>query len=144
MKTAIAILALTVLAHTHSWSQAVAPQEAELSKLVFYRRASFFRGHLELWAKDEAVAKGFQGNTYFELEVPSGELQLLTTGRPAWAISSRRFRMQVEAGKTYYIEVALDYDFIATTFYLVQRTEEEFLNRKHKMKRDEQAKRKLD
>lgn len=144
MKAILPILFVVLLLPMPGWAQSAQAQEPALAKLVIYRRTSFFGGYCELWVNNEAVAQGFRSNTYFELEVPPGNLRLLTTGRPTWAISSKRFRLQVEAGKTYYIEVVLDYDFIASTFYLEDRTKEEFLKRRNNMKLDEQAKRKLD
>ncbi len=116
----------------------------EPAVIFIFRRAGFQRNFFDIYINNQLVAKTFPGRSYFAIKTPPGELLLRTTGHPKYYIEEKTFRLRAEAGKTYYLEAVLDYDFMSGALYLVQRTEEDFRRRLKSMQLHEKAKTELD
>ena len=122
-----------------------APKSADEPAVIFiFRRTGFQRSQFDIHINGQLVAKDFPGRAYFAIKTPPGELLLRTTGRPKYYMEEKTFRLRAEAGKTYYLEAVLDYDFLSGALYLVQRTEEDFRQRLKSLQLYKYAKTELD
>jgi hypothetical protein len=122
-----------------------APKAKDEPAVIFiFRKTGFQRSLFEIYINDQLIAKDFPGRAYFAIKTPPGELLLRTAGRPKYYIEEKTFRLRVDAGKTYYLEAVLDYDFMSGALYLVQRTEEDFRRRLKSLQLYEKAKTELD
>lgn len=124
------------------YSQPQPPLETEdsFATLYIYQKGSFGRSLFDIWINDQLAAQDFKARSYFIVKVPVGTLRLRTTGRPAYFVEEKNFRLQVYSGQEYYLEAILDYDFMSSSLYLVERKAEDFHNRKNGLKLNESAK----
>ncbi len=122
---------------------------AERATIVFYYRRNFLYGGIftrnsfSLLINDRVVADALRPRTYFRIDVPAGPLTLRTKGNRI-QLEDRQFRFIAKPNHTHYIEGVVEYDFLASYLYLVERSEEEALNRIKRLEFDEKALRKVD
>lgn len=121
-----------------------APGTEAHAVLYIYQKGAFGNGSYDIWINGQAVAKDFRPRTYFAVKTSPGVLHIRTTGRPAYFVEEKTFRIEVQAGREYYLEAVLDYDFMSGSLYLVQRNAEDFLKRLKGLKLNEKAKTKLE
>ena len=98
-------------------------QEAQ-AKLRIYKKAYSGPG-FGLNNNAQKVLKHFKNRSWIEVEVPAGRLILETI--PSFRYpgnEGKSFSLEVEAGKLYYLEAVVDYDFFASTMYLFLRDKE--------------------
>ncbi len=144
MKQRRLIIGLWWLALLASSYTGDAPTEsAERATILFYHRNSFLRSSFSLIMNDKVVADTLRSRTYFRIDVPAGPLTLRTKGNRI-GLEDRQFRFVAQPGQTHYIEGVIEYDFLMTSLYLVERSEAEALNRIKRLRLDEKALRKMD
>ncbi len=121
------------------------PATAESHAVLYiYRKGAFRNGYYDIWINGKAIVKDFRPRTYFAVKTLPGTLYIRTTGRPIHFVEEKTFRMEVLAGREYYLEAVLDYDFLSGSLYLVQRHADDFQQRLKGLKLDEKAKTKLE
>jgi|APTNR8051073442_1049403.scaffolds.fasta_scaffold00226_39 hypothetical protein len=135
---------LLFLLLTLSWLGVAAAQQ-QPATLYIYQRSTFSRAvAFDVWINGQQVAVAFPARSYFILQAPPGVLNLRTIGRPAYIAETKTFQLNVNAGQTYYLEAILDYDFMSSALYLVQRDATEFRRRQKSLQLNENAKTKLE
>ncbi len=145
MARLLLLLACTAcMAVLPAYAQQAPKYRGEPAVIFIFRKAGFQRNFFDIYINDQLVAKTFPGRSYFAIKTPPGELLLRTAGHPKYYIEEKTFRLRAEAGKTYYLEAVLDYDFMSGALYLVQRTEEDFRRRLKSLQLYEKAKTELD
>lgn len=136
-------LSLPSLIFGQERSDAAVPGEEEAT-IYFYRKPEFYNGRFACWLDDTRLINNFQASSYFWLNIPAGTYKMRTNGRPSWIIYEKEYQLEVEAGKVYYIEGVIDYDFLGTALFLQVRSQEDFDELRGKIKFDERAIRSLD
>ncbi len=119
-------------------------REEASATIYFYRKAEFYNGRFECWVDETRLLSNFRAASYFWLNLPAGNYEIRTTGRPSWLIYEKRYQLKVEAGQVYYIEGVIEYDFLGTALFLQERKQVDFDALKSKLKFDVQAIRLLD
>ncbi|MEL7220931.1 MAG: DUF2846 domain-containing protein [Bacteroidota bacterium] len=100
--------------------------EQDNATLYFYRKPEFYNGRFECWVNEVRLISNFKARSYFWLNLPAGNYEIRTNGRPSWLIFEKKYQLKIEAGQVYYIEAVIDYDFLGTALFLQERTKEEF------------------
>ncbi|MFK7924801.1 MAG: hypothetical protein AB8H47_22775 [Bacteroidia bacterium] len=95
--------------------------QTEYATLRIYNKG-YSRSGFGIKINDQMVVKSLKNRSWMELEVPVGTLTLETVPEVRYPTNAgKSFSMKVEAGKLYYLEAVLDYEFWANTMYLVLR-----------------------
>lgn len=118
--------------------------EQAYATIYFYRKAEFYNGRFECWVDDLRLVSNFKAASYFWLNLPAGNYEIKTNGRPTWLIYEKKYQLKVEAGQIYYIEAVIEYDFLGTALFLQERKRAAFDKLKSKLKFDVRAIRLLD
>ncbi len=91
------------------------------------------------------VVKRLKNRSWVDLEVPVGTLTLETVPELSYpTYSGKVYSMQIEAGKLYYLEAVLDYEFLTSTMYLVLREEDRATADMKRLKQETNALQKID
>lgn len=120
------------------------PQTGPYATLYIFQKGSFEGSNFDIYINNQLVAKDFRPRSWFSVQMSPGAYELRTAGRPAYAVEEKTARLQLLAGKTYYLEAVLDYDYFSRALYLMERTEADFLKRKKNLQLNERAKKKLE
>lgn len=119
------------------------PQEAT-ALLKIYQRGGYFRSGFSLKINGQTITK-LRARTWFEVQVPEGKLSLETVPEFRYpSFEGKSFTLEVEKGKVYYIEGLMDYEFMISRMFLVQRDSARAVKDMKRFKVDEKAKSKLD
>ena len=114
-------------------------KEGTYATIYFYRKAEFYNGRFECWVDKTRLLSNFRAASYFWLNLPAGNYEIRTNGRPTWLIYEKKYQLKVEAGQVYYIEGVIEYDFLGTALFLQEREQEDFDRLKSKLKFDVRA-----
>lgn len=136
-------LLLPILATGQQDSSSVQTDEA-YATIYFYRKAEFYNGRFECWVDETRLLSNFRAASYFWLNLPAGNYEIRTNGRPTWLIYEKKYQLKVEAGQVYYIEGVIEYDFLGTALFLQERNKTDFAALKSKLNFDVRAIRLLD
>lgn len=113
--------------------------EESYATIYFYRKAEFYNGRFECWVDETRLLSNFRAASYFWLNLPAGNYEIRTNGRPTWLIYEKKYQLKVEAGQVYYIEGVIEYDFLGTALFLQERKQANFDELKSKLKFDTRA-----
>lgn len=116
----------------------------DYATIYFYRKPEFYNGRFACWVDDVRLTWNFRSSKYFWLNLPAGNYEIRTTGKPSWVIYEKKYQLKVEAGQEYYIEAFVDYDFLGTALFLAERSKEDFDQLQDKLTFDARAKRLLE
>lgn len=98
-------------------------QEAHAT-LRIYKKAYTSSG-FGIKINDQLVVRNLKNRSWFEVEVPVGKLAIETISEVRYPTVKRKsFSLEVEAGKLYYLEAIVDYEFWVSSMYLVLREAE--------------------
>ncbi len=116
----------------------------EDATIYFYRKPEFLHGRFDCWVDDVRLISTFRAASYFWLNLPAGDYEIRTNGKPTWSIAEKKYQLKVEAGQVYYIEAIVDYDFLGTALLLQERSQADFDRLEAKITFDERAVRLLE
>ena len=119
-------------------SSSVHTEEA-YATIYFYRKAEFYNGRFECWVDETRLVSNFKAASYFWLNLPAGNYEIRTNGRPTWLIYEKKYQLKVEAGQVYYVEGVIEYDFLGTALFLQERNKQDFIANKSKLNFDARA-----
>ncbi|MEM9327805.1 MAG: hypothetical protein AAGA85_19200 [Bacteroidota bacterium] len=105
-----------------------APLQKESSQVIIFRGGSYILQRFELWVNDEPVLQPFKQNTAITLTLPEGDVKVALSRGSSWGLhGSREYVIQVEAGRTYYLQAELEYDFPVTYLGLTVSNSQRYL-----------------
>lgn len=112
---------LFVLATTLLVAARPSLEQTGYAKLRIYQKG-YIRSGFGIKINDQMLIKSFKRKSWIEVEVPVGTLTLETVPEIRYSTNKgKSFSLKVEAGQVYYLEAIIDYEFLASTMYLVLR-----------------------
>lgn len=114
------------------------PSSEEYATLVVYRKGDFGGPSFSVSINEKKVIAELKQRSYIVTRVKPGSIIFKVQGGNF--IESKRFSMEVAAGKTYFLEAVVDYDFLFSSVHLVLRSPENAQKAMRKFKQDEKAK----
>ena len=115
---------LICFASLHLMGASSAPKQLSSAKLRIYKKG-YTNSRFGIKINDQLVVKSMKNRTWFEVEVPAGKLTIETVLEMRYpSVQGKTFSLEVEAGKIYYLEAIIDYEFWVSTIYLVLREKE--------------------
>lgn len=100
------------------------PDQAEHATLRIYKKG-YTRPGFGIKINDQMVVKSLKNRSWLHIEVPVGTLTLETVPEVRYPTNAgKSFSLEIEAGKLYYLEAVIDYEFWTSTMYLVLREKE--------------------
>jgi hypothetical protein len=93
-----------------------ANEEQAAATLVLYRKKELMGTAFDLSINGQTLSQSIVPNRYFVVEVPAGPLQIQSS---AWNATTRVLKLQVEAGKKYYIKGQEEVDFLQKYLRLI-------------------------
>ena len=109
MKLILTVLLVSILVE----NQQILPSQPELAQLILYREKEFLSGLGKAYAfkiNDKQLVK-LSPNRYVQLSVPAGRLKI--EFEHDYFSRSQPLLLQVQAGQTYYVKVAVEVDFLS-------------------------------
>lgn len=95
--------------------------QSRYATLRIYKKG-YTRTGFGLKINDQLVVKRLKNRSWLEVEVPAGTVTLETVPEIRYPTNEgKSFSLEVEAGKVYYLEAVVDYEFLISTLYLVLR-----------------------
>lgn len=96
-------------------------EQTEHATLRIYKKG-YTRSGFGIKINDQMAVKSLKNRSWIEVEVPLGTLTLETVPEVRYPTNAgKSFSLEVEAGKLYYLEAVIDYEFWVNTMYLVLR-----------------------
>ena len=116
------------------------PIQKKYGTLRVYQKSSFQQSRFSLQINNRVVAKPLRNRSWFEVKIPEGvhEIKTVPTMRYS-AFDGRSYEFKVEAGKPYYLEAVVEYEFFVSKMYLIEREEAEAEKHIQRFKKDEKA-----
>jgi hypothetical protein len=91
-------------------------EESTPATLVIYRKKEFMGTAFDISINGQVLSQSITPNRYFLVEVPAGPLQIQSS---AWTATTRVLKLQVEAGKKYYVKGQEEVDFLQKYLRLI-------------------------
>ena len=115
---------LLCFASLYLMGASAAPKQQSTAKLRIYKKG-YTGSRFGIKINDQLVVKSMKNRTWFEVEVPAGKLTIETVLEMRYpSVQGKTFSLEVEAGKIYYLEAIVDYEFWVSSIYLVLREKE--------------------
>ncbi|MEM7367145.1 MAG: hypothetical protein AAF587_01020 [Bacteroidota bacterium] len=120
-------------------------QEATATLKIYQRGGyGYLRSGFSLKINGQPITK-LRPRTWFEVQVPEGKLSLETVPEFRYPnFEGQSFILEVEKGKVYYLEGLMDYEFMVSRMFLVQRDSARAVKHMKRFRVDEKAKSKLE
>lgn len=94
---------------------------------------------------EQLVITRLKNKSWLEIEVPAGTLALETVPELSYpTYAGKTYSMQIEAGKLYYLEAVIDYEFLVSSMYLVLRDENQAIADMKRLNQETNALQKID
>ena len=131
------LLILTTIAILGASSPSQQPQHATLR---IYKKG-YTRSGFGIRINEQMVVKSLKNRSWMDVEVPAGKLTIETVPEVRYPTNEgKSFSLEVEAGKRYYLEAVIDYEFWTSTMYLVLRDKERAETEIKRFKQDKYVK----
>ncbi|MEL6254048.1 MAG: hypothetical protein AAFR87_18715 [Bacteroidota bacterium] len=99
-------------------------EQQAYAKLRIYKKGYSGSG-FGIKVNDQWMVKSMKNRSWFDVEVPVGKLTIETVPEVRYPTSDgKSFSLEVEAGRLYYLEAIVDYEFWVSSMYLVLREKE--------------------
>lgn len=96
-------------------------KQTEHATLIIYKKG-YTRTGFGIKINDQLVVKRLKNRSWMDIKVPAGRLTLETVPEVRYPTNEgKSFSLEVEAGKLYYLEAVVDYEFWTSTLYLILR-----------------------
>lgn len=124
---------------------ALSPLNQEVpARLKIYKKG-FSGPGFGIKINDQWVIKRLKNRSWVEITLPPGSITLETIPEVQYPTNSdKSYTMEVEAGKLYYLEAVIDYEFWVTSMLLVVREEERAEKEMKRFKQKEYVLKKLE
>ncbi len=93
-----------------------ADEDDTKATLVLYRKKEFMGTGFDISINGQTLSQALIPNQYFVIEVPSGQVQIQSS---AWLAVTRVLKLDVEAGKKYFIKGQEEVDFMQKYLRLI-------------------------
>lgn len=125
MKALIYLGALLVLFFISSRGEAQeTSNSSEEATLVIYRKPHLNFTSFRIYGDETILIPDVEANAYYLIKRKPGSIFLKTEGSVLRNLTEKReYSLTLEAGKTYYLEAILEYQFLLTSLHLVKRSE---------------------
>ncbi|SEG35442.1 hypothetical protein [Algoriphagus boritolerans] len=103
--------------------------------LVIYRKPHLNFTAFRIYGDETILIPDVKANSYYLIKRKPGRIFLKTEGSVLRNLAEKReYSLTLEAGKTYYLEAILEYQFLLTSLHLVKRSEVDGAEAIRKMK----------
>ncbi|MCI4669505.1 MAG: hypothetical protein MRZ79_15330 [Bacteroidia bacterium] len=121
------------------------PEPSGFATLRVYQKGTYFRNGFGLHVNGKRVVKRLRPRTWFDIQVPVGELTLETLPEFKYpSMEAKTFYFEAKEGELYYIEALMDYEFMVNRMYLIQRDSVRAAKDLKRLKEDTNARKKLE
>ncbi|MEO1808649.1 MAG: hypothetical protein AAFU33_27840 [Bacteroidota bacterium] len=116
------------------------PVQDELATIRIYQKSSFASPRFALEINEQLRIKPLKARSWLEFQIPAGTHKIATVSpNQFFGYDSKSYTMKVEAGKIYYFEAVIDYNFFSLNMLLMEREAEEAEIYIKRFKKDEKA-----
>lgn len=110
-------------------------QDSSEATLVIYRKPHLNFTSFRIYGDETIFVPEVEANSYYLIKRKPGKILLKTEGNALRNFAEKReYSLTLEAGKTYYLEALLEYQFLLTSLHLVKRSDVDGAKAIRKMK----------